>query len=339
MKMQENKVMLNRDQIYYLLADAARDAILIVRKSDRKIVWTNDACVRIYGFSNDEFLSMYMDDLRAIGKREMLFGDMEDTSDCGKLFETIHRGKDGTLLPVEVNVANAISEKKEIFVCLIRDLRDRKEVQRELVKVIDQKCRSAGRKIYEGLSQSLLGILFLVQSLGYSFKTGATDLESQFELIEERIHGLIVESKTLALYLTLVASGEEGLVAGLIALAESIERIYSPRCEVHCAKSVRIKSDEFAQHLYNVAQEASRILILNDPGDLIEFDLKTRDSMIVMEIRDNSASTGKIKYADMVVRMIDMRACLFGGYVTYQEKDSRRIITCYMSPELDVMEA
>jgi len=53
--------------------------------------------------------------------------------------------------------------------------------------------------------------------------------------------------------------------------------------------------------------------------------------MLVLEIADNGRLNNRIKYTDTAFRMIEMRARLFGGYVTYEEKDFHRRITCYMN--------
>jgi len=277
----ETRIRLNTDMIFHLLESVSRDAILFIRKSDGMIVWANNSSARMYGYPVDELLSMYVEELRAVDRRETVFADMDHAFDGGHLFETIHQCKDGTLIPVEVNSSGASYGQDDVLVSIVRDLRERKDVQRELIRTVDRKCRSAGRKLHEGLSQTLSGILFLIRSLGSAVVKDHTDLESQFEAIEVKIREVIVESKNLAHYLTLVEHGEKGLVVGLQSLAESIERIHSPRCEVSCNDSVLINSDEIAQHLYYVAQESTKILLSHGPGDLIEINLMLKDPMVV----------------------------------------------------------
>ena len=332
MNMSEKTYIPDTGNIFRLLAQQSRDAILVIRKSDGKILWVNESAPLVSGFTAAELLSMQLKDLRTTASSAAISADLDLAFKQGRLFETMLRSKDGTLIPVEANSSGGVLDDEEIIVSIIRDLRERKEVQRELLRVVDRKCRSVGRKLHEGLNQNLSGILFLIRSLRNTFEPDENP-ESQFELIEEKIRGLIVESKSLAHYLTLVESGEKGLVLGLETLASNIERIYSPRCQVYCSTSVLINSDEIAQHLYYVAQESTAILLSHEPGDLIEINLSANGSVIILEIADNGRLSNRIKYTDAAFRMIEMRARLFGGYVSYEEKDSRRRIICHINPE------
>jgi PAS domain S-box-containing protein len=333
METAEKTCLQNAVSMIQLLDTAVRDAILFIRKSDGMILWANESSVRIYGFTVEELQSMRIRDLRLTDSHEAVLADMNQAFSHGLLFETIHCNKDGIMIPVEVNSSGAVYGNEEIVVSIIRDLRERKEIQRGLIKDIERKCRSAGRKLHEGLSQSLSGVMFLIRSLRCAVDANS-DLETQFDLIENRIRGLVVESNNLAHYLTLVESGEKGLIAGLEALAESIERNNSPRCEVFCDKSVHAVSDDIAQYLYYAAQESSNILLSHKPGDLMEINLSLHGMMIVLEIMDNGTSLNDIKYSDISFRMIDMRARLFGGYAAYEEKEGTRKISCFMNSAL-----
>jgi two-component system, LuxR family, sensor kinase FixL len=332
MNMSEKRYIPDTDSVFRLLAQQSRDAILVIRKSDGKILWANGSAPLVSGFTVAELLSMRLEDLRSTASSGTVATDLDQAFKHGRLFETMLRSRNGTLIPVEANSSGGMLGDEEVVVSIIRDLRERKEVQRELVRVVDRKCRSVGRKLHEGLSQNLSGIMFLIRSLRNTFEPDDNP-ESRFEVIEEKIRGLIVESKSLAHYLTLVESGEKGLVLGLETLASNIERIYSPRCQVYCSNSVHIDSDEIAQQLYYVAQESTAILLSHEQCDLIEINLLTDGSMIILDIADNGRLNNRIKYTDDAFHMIEMRARLFGGYVSYEEKDSRRRITCHMNPE------
>lgn len=91
---------------YKMLSDSAMD-ILFVRYPDGKIIEANQTAIDTFGYEAEELLSLNIQDLRD----DSVVNDIEDQMRKalkGFRFETIHRRKDGSIFPVEVNSIGAI---------------------------------------------------------------------------------------------------------------------------------------------------------------------------------------------------------------------------------------
>jgi PAS domain S-box-containing protein/putative nucleotidyltransferase with HDIG domain len=119
---------------YQLLAAEARDIILFVRAADGAIVEANSAAEAAYGYSREELLRLTIDALRPAEERAIIDRRMQKAGAGGILFETVHRRKDGSSLPVEVSSRGAtLIGGEEVLLSVIRDVTERKQAEAALV--------------------------------------------------------------------------------------------------------------------------------------------------------------------------------------------------------------
>jgi diguanylate cyclase (GGDEF)-like protein/PAS domain S-box-containing protein/putative nucleotidyltransferase with HDIG domain len=118
-----------RLQKYQILAEKANDAMLFIDK-EGNILEANDAAIRIYGYTYEEFSSMNISDLRHSNEsyiiEQMELGDKE-----GIIFETVHYLKDGTSINVEVSSQGTFLGNKRVLLSIVRDITDRKKKEDE----------------------------------------------------------------------------------------------------------------------------------------------------------------------------------------------------------------
>jgi diguanylate cyclase (GGDEF)-like protein/PAS domain S-box-containing protein len=117
---------------YQILSRHARDVILFVHSNGR-IIEGNDAALKAYGYTRDELTSLSIFDLRAPETASMIEEQMEQASQKGILFETIHRRKDGSLFPVEVSSQGTAIGKDRVLLSVIRDITQRKQADELLI--------------------------------------------------------------------------------------------------------------------------------------------------------------------------------------------------------------
>ena len=115
---------------YHLHANHTRDIILFIRIFDGRILEANAAAVRVYGYQRQELLSLSIQDLQAAADDGKIAAQMAQASAAGLLFETIHRCKNGTHFPVEVNSTGTKLGPERILVSVIRDITERKQAER-----------------------------------------------------------------------------------------------------------------------------------------------------------------------------------------------------------------
>jgi PAS domain S-box-containing protein len=117
---------------YDLLAAHSRDVVLFVRRADGRVLDANPAAVRLYGYTREELLKLSITDLRAPETRDLLPLQMAEADRVGTLFETLHRRRDGTLIPVEVGAHGVTIGGQRTLISVIRDITERREAERAL---------------------------------------------------------------------------------------------------------------------------------------------------------------------------------------------------------------
>ncbi len=105
--------------------------IIMVTNSEGQIIEVNDAAGRFYQYTRDELYLMKYNTLRAPGYKiasiSNYFEEIEKRN--GKVYESLHARKDGTVVPVEVS-ARVIEKNGRVFLQqIIRDITDRKEAE------------------------------------------------------------------------------------------------------------------------------------------------------------------------------------------------------------------
>jgi len=122
---------------YDYLSRFANDIILLSDESGR-IIEANDRAVSSYGYSRDELLHMHVRDLRepsALAGFEAQWKATEEERSL--LFETLHKRKDGSKLPVEISVRFIEAEGKRFRQSIIRDVSERKSYEEKLRAIFD----------------------------------------------------------------------------------------------------------------------------------------------------------------------------------------------------------
>lgn len=124
-------------QRYTSLTKYANDMILSVDRSG-KILETNQKTTDTYGYTREELLSMNLLDfsVNPSDDSKLIFSSIN--TDEGILFETNHKRKDGSVVPVEISSKLIRQGDEEILLSIIRDNTERKKLQTELIHAKDR---------------------------------------------------------------------------------------------------------------------------------------------------------------------------------------------------------
>jgi PAS domain S-box-containing protein len=124
------------------LLDSAGDSIFLLDQ-DGRIVYANETACRFHGYSRDELLSMNIREINDpddASRVENQIGEVFDNA--AVVFEAVHRGKNGTLLPIEVSARSLVLGDKRYILSITRDIAERKRVEAAL-KNSEEKFRKA----------------------------------------------------------------------------------------------------------------------------------------------------------------------------------------------------
>jgi diguanylate cyclase (GGDEF)-like protein/PAS domain S-box-containing protein len=146
-----------------LLWQCARDVLLVVRRSDGRILEANEAAESTYGYSRRQLLARTVFDLPAEEAEALVEEQMSEAARGGALFQTVHRRSNGSTFPVEVSSRGTSGPGGEaLLVSVIRDITHRRRVDevlkqvmadREALAMTDPLTGLANRRAFDDMAQ------------------------------------------------------------------------------------------------------------------------------------------------------------------------------------------
>ena len=122
------------EEKYRQLFETISDAIIIFDGETRKIIDINDSCLRMYGYSKDEFLKLRLNDITAEPEKSENAIKQAILGKIQKIPLRYHKRNDGAIFPVEI-YSGTFSLEDRIVVCgVIRDISIRKKAEKALLK-------------------------------------------------------------------------------------------------------------------------------------------------------------------------------------------------------------
>lgn len=117
------------EEKYRLLFSAESDAVILADIEEGAIVGCNEAALKLYGYSQDEFDNMALKNLSADpGESEGGLGSVPEGT-VNRLPLVHHRKKDGSVFAAEVSVGTFLLKGRRMLVEIVRDISERQRSQ------------------------------------------------------------------------------------------------------------------------------------------------------------------------------------------------------------------
>ncbi|MBC9785290.1 PAS domain S-box protein [Heliobacterium chlorum] len=312
----EAEVVLQR---YQLLSERARDILLFVN-SDGKIIDVNRAAEKVYGYDRSEFLELYIHQLRQPGEHELIQRQLEEAMAKGCLFETIHRRKDGSLFPVEVNTVSAIIGEEKMVFSVVRDLTERKQADARMVEARERANRAErmaslgtmAAGIAHEINQPLNSLKVTADSMLYWHKKGKTvEVSKLIDNIQKissqagRINDIITHIRSFVhseQKEQLVACDLNRAVEGALSLLGSqlsshgieVQIVLAPQLPPLQAVANRLEELIInllvnAMHALDVSDRKSKIVRISTRAGATLRDGETKRNTVELDIGDNGS--------------------------------------------------
>ncbi|MGH9875315.1 MAG: PAS domain S-box protein [Pyrinomonadaceae bacterium] len=140
-------------KIFRDLIDRSTDAIQVLDPNTLRFLDCNLAAHQGLGYSREEFLSLSAFDIDPVITPSFAELTLEEMDRSGfAIFESVHRRKDGTTFPVEINVKN-IRLEKDYRLAVVRDITERKRSE-EALRRAEQRYQDIFENAGEGIFQS-----------------------------------------------------------------------------------------------------------------------------------------------------------------------------------------
>ncbi len=151
---------------YRTLIEFTKDPVFVLDPADGfRMVYVNEATCKHYGMEREEILKMRVPDWDPNFDSEKLHELANEIKKQKSLFfETVHRVNSGDLIPVELSANYLMHGDKELFGGYIRDIRRRKEAEKQLIET-----KNRYKTIFENTGTAMVifnkdGIVTLINS-------------------------------------------------------------------------------------------------------------------------------------------------------------------------------
>ncbi len=335
------KVLQEKQEHLQAIWDSAFDAIITI--DGRGLIETaNRAAEKMFGYTSAELLGQNIKILMPKPYSDEHDGYIGRYHETGKKRilntprELVAQRKDGSIFPIDLSVTEV--DHSGFFTGIIRDISERKKMQRHILEISSEEQRRIGRELHDGTGQELTGLSLMAGALLEMIDTasGAIVEGRAIRQLEEndflRVRGTLAKvNQKLIEANRNVHELSHGIMPVQIdagALQSSLEELASSTnlpptiyCRFECPSPVIVSDNSAATHLYRIAQEAVNNALRHSSANEIVLSLKQSGKETVLEVRDNGVGIDEAysriveakKDHGMGMRTMHYRAGIIGG--------------------------
>jgi PAS domain S-box-containing protein len=136
-KIKVERALKESEEKYRKIIETTSKGFMLIDKTG-KLIDVNPAYCDLSGYTKDELLNMCISDVEVVEKPEEIKLHIENVIQKGhERFESIHKRKNGTFYPVEVNTSY-LPVNDGLFIGFINDITERKQSEKQLKKYIEE---------------------------------------------------------------------------------------------------------------------------------------------------------------------------------------------------------
>jgi two-component system, LuxR family, sensor kinase FixL len=327
----------DREERLRAILETAVEGIITI--DDHGIIESvNAAAERIFGYSESEIIGKNVSMLMPSPHREAHDSYINNYLRTGhaKIIgigrEVAGRRKDGTIFPMELSVSEVKLAAQRMFTGFIRDITERKHLEREILEISDREQRRIGQDLHDGLCQHLAGIELMSQVIAQKLESKSKAHAKQVMDIASHVRDAISHTRSLARGLSPVTIESEGLMSALLELATNTEKIFHVQCRCDFDDPVVIRDHSVATHMFRIAQEAVSNAIKHGQARRIVIALRQSVGRITLTITDNGNGLRKPsanQKKGMGLRIMQSRASMIGGTMAVESNPKGGVsVTC-----------
>ena len=187
----------------------------------------------------------------------------------------------------EIAVEAKSQELKEANAALEIEIRNRQELERNILLAIEKGLEQVGLELHDELGQDLTGIALLTKTLAQKLADKSPDEALLASRISELVNRTIGHTRMIAHGLSPYIWGSAGLVAALQQLASDVNSLDAVKCDTRIPAAVTIADEVVALTLYRIAQEAVNNALKHSKADKIRIALTRTRQGVELVVSDN----------------------------------------------------
>jgi PAS domain S-box-containing protein len=309
------------------IVDTAADGVLLIDEAGAVLMF-NPASVRLFGHEAHEVLGRNVALLLPSPLEPDTPGQAPEVTPARPpLFNAggtgFCRRKDGSIFPVEVSMGEAAFEGRSVFVAVVRDVSERKELEAALLDAIGHEQRRLGRDLHDGLGQDLTGMTLLVAALSRDARNANLPNVAELEKLGRIAKHSIETCRSIARGLSPIDEAQGGLIEGLRDLVRRLGELPGPRLRFVAPPAAQLGlSPSAADQLYRIAQEALSNALKHAQARSIEVAVDVKPRWLRLEICDDGIGVRRAAGDDLGLGLKTMRyrANMIGAQLTITDR-------------------
>jgi two-component system CheB/CheR fusion protein len=218
---------------------------------------------------------------------------------------------------------------------LKEEIKQRTQVEQELLLVSEREKRRIGQDLHDSLCQELAGAAFFLQTRAQKLEKQNPEDAQVFAEAAKVVNANVGLARDLARGLHPIELSTTGLANALRELAFRTGQLHTVECRFACPRQVRVGDEAVALNLYRITQEALTNAIKNGKAKKIAIKLTRSRRDLVLTVQDDgkgfSPGNGR---RGMGIHIMKYRADVIGGRLTIESADGHgTLVTCVLSGE------
>lgn len=310
--------------------ETAVDAIITI-SPDGVVHTFNRAATRIFGYTPAEVIGRNVSMLMPSPYREQHDQYIHRYLSSGKPHiigigrEVFGLRRDGTTFPMDLSVSEVRRPDRHYFVGIIRDISERKYLEKAIVTASENERREIGRDLHDALGQSITGISLMAKSLAKKLSTQDSPQAKDAEAIASLAMEAMTEAKRLAYGAFPTELEKRGLKTALLQILETTRRNHRIETHFSAPPSWNPLDNGTELHLYRIAQESVANAIKHGHPKNIYLILERTGVRVSLTIRDDGSGMPATRDSTRISMGLDImrhRSNLIGGNLTIRAPQS-----------------
>jgi two-component system, LuxR family, sensor kinase FixL len=302
-----------------VVIDTAVDGVLMFDASGT-ILMLNPACERLFGYTSLELTGSNIEALMP-SPLPAADGSRRPSSQSHRPIVVMERAtichrRDRSTFPAEISVGEVRSPDRPLFVGVIHDITERRELETAYLEAVEREQRRFGTDLHDGLGQELTGLSLLLSALIRTEREAHGPHTGDLEQADEVARHALQSCRAIARGLSPIGPTEGGLIRALHDLVSRLKAPTGPRVEILVSEVSRLGlSPAATDHLYRIAQEALSNALKHARAQSIQVSLDVEREHVRLEIRDDGQGVTEAggESPGLGLRTMQYRASLIGA--------------------------
>jgi len=323
------------------ILDAAPDGVFTADESGR-IESFNRAAEQIFQYGAQEAVGQHVRMLVASApdhEPQMDFDCFLSPTIAGssrREREVTGRRKDGSTFPMNVSVSEVPLANRRLFTSVVRDVSQRKSLEREVLQISTDEQRRIGQDLHDGIGQELTALNYLATNLQERLQAQEVPGSEKAAELVAGIQRALNQVRVVSKGLVPPELDAHSFIPALGDLRHNMEELHGISCRVENDQSIRLPDRNTVIHLYRIVQEAVNNALKHGQPKNINIEAKTAPNHLRLVVRDDG--TGIQSHLDhsggIGLRTMRYRADLIGATLDVRRADGGgTIVTCTLPQE------